>query len=87
MGSITVKAFLLFSKINFLSETLGDTQFSSFSFYEQEPSSVTIRWKAVEQYFTVVMFVLPFLPVCNLGKVIHFGLGTLKSEKDEIAIA
>ena len=37
-------------------------------------------WKAVEQYFTVVLFVFQFSLVCNFGKFIHFGLGTVRSE-------
>ena len=28
----------------------------------------TIHWKVIEQYFTVVMFVFQFYPVCNLRK-------------------
>ena len=39
----------------------------------------TINWKAVEQYFTVVLFVFQFSPVCNFGKVINFGRGTITS--------
>ena len=34
--------------------------------------SVTIDWKAAEQYFTVVLFVF--------GRFINFGLGTFKSK-------
>ena len=41
---------------------------------------MTIHWKVVEQYFTVVLFVFQFYPVCNVGKFINFGLGTVKSE-------
>ena len=40
-----------------------------------------IHWKAVEQYFIVVLFVFQFYPVCNFGKFIIFGLGTVKSER------
>ena len=36
---------------------------------------MTIHWKAVEQYFTVVLFVFQFNPVCN------FGIGTVMSER------
>ena len=35
-----------------------------------EPSSETIHWKAVEQYFTVVLFVFQLHPVCNF--IYHF---------------
>ena len=42
---------------------------------------VTIHWKAVEQYFTVVLFVSQFYPVWNFGKCISFGLGTVRSER------
>ena len=38
---------------------------------------MTIHWKVVEQYFAVVLFVLQFYPVCNFGKFIKFGLGTV----------
>ena len=44
-----------------------------------------VRWKAVEQYFTVVLFVFQFHPVCNLGKFISFGLGTVSSERVKVA--
>ena len=37
-------------------------------------------WKAVEQYFTVVLFVSQVYPVCNFGKFIDFGFGTVMSE-------
>ena len=40
---------------------------------------MTINWKAVEQYFTVVQF--QFHPVCTFGKFISFGLGTVTSER------
>ena len=43
--------------------------------------SVTIHWKAVEQYFIVPLFVLQIYPVCNFGKCINFGLATVKSER------
>ena len=41
---------------------------------------MTIHWKAVEQYFTVVLFVIQFYTVCNFGKLINFGLGTVRRE-------
>ena len=41
---------------------------------------MTINGKADEQFFTVVLFVSQFNPVCNVGKFINFGLGTVKSE-------
>ena len=41
---------------------------------------MTIHWKAVEQYFTVLV-VFQFYSVCNFGKFINFGLGTVRSEK------
>ena len=41
---------------------------------------MTIHWKAVEQYFTVELFVFQFSPVSNFGQFIDFGLGTLRSE-------
>ena len=42
---------------------------------------MTIHWKAVKQYFTVVLFRFQFYPVCNFGKFISFGIGTVKREK------
>ena len=42
----------------------------SFSTFDSM-DSMTIHWKAAEQYFTVVMFVFQF----------SFGLGTLRSER------
>ena len=42
---------------------------------------MTLHWKAVEQYFTVVPFVFQFHPECNLRKFINFGLGTVRSER------
>ena len=41
---------------------------------------MTIHWKAVEQYFGVVLFVFQFYLVCKCGKFIHFGIGTVRSE-------
>ena len=43
---------------------------------------MTLHWKAVEQYLTVVLFVFQFYPVCNFGKRLNFGLGTVKSEEN-----
>ena len=42
---------------------------------------MTMHWKAAEQYFTVVLFVFQFYPVCNFGKFIRFGLGIVRSER------
>ena len=39
------------------------------------------HWKAVEQYFTVVLFVFQFYPVCKFAKLINCGLCTVKSER------
>ena len=39
---------------------------------------MTFHWKAVEQYFTVMLFVFQFYPVCNFAKFIEFRLGTVK---------
>ena len=35
---------------------------------------MTIYWKAVEQYFTVGLFVFQFYLVCNSGKFAPFNL-------------
>ena len=42
---------------------------------------MTIHWKAVEQYFTVVVLVIQLYPVFNCGKYIDFGFGAVRSEK------
>ena len=42
---------------------------------------MTIRWRAVEQFFAVVLFVFLFYPVCNLGNCINFSLATVRSER------
>ena len=42
---------------------------------------MTIQWKAVERYFTVVLFVFQFNPVCNFGKFTNFGLGIIRGER------
>ena len=42
--------------------------------------SVTIHWKAVEQYFTVALFGFQFYSLCQLETFINFGLGTVGSE-------
>ena len=39
---------------------------------------MTIHWKAVEQYFTVVLFVFQFVILDNF---INFVLGTVRSER------
>ena len=36
---------------------------------------MTIHWKAVQQFFTVVLFGFQFYLVCNFGKFIDFLLG------------
>ena len=38
---------------------------------------MTIHRKAVEQYFTVVLYGFPLYPVCNFGEFISFGLALL----------
>ena len=43
--------------------------------------SVTIHGKAVGQYFTVMLFVFQFYPICNCGKCISFRLGTVRSDR------
>ena len=45
---------------------------------------MTIHWKAVEQYFTVVLFVFRFYLVCNFGIFVNFGLGTVRSERVKV---
>ena len=33
---------------------------------------MTIRWKAVERYFTMMLFIFQYSPVFNFGKFISF---------------
>ena len=40
--------------------------------------------KAVEQCFSMVLFVFQVYPVCNFGKFISFGLGTVRRERVKI---
>ena len=42
---------------------------------------MTIHWKDFEQYFTVVLFVFQFYPVCSVPKFISFGVGTVRSKR------
>ena len=42
---------------------------------------MTIHWKAVQQYFTVVLFGLQIYPVVNLGKFINSGFGTIRGKR------
>ena len=41
---------------------------------------MTIHWKTVEQYFTVVIFVFLSYRVCNFETFIKFGFGTVRTE-------
>ena len=41
---------------------------------------MTIHRKAVEQYFTVVLFIFQFFAICN------FGLGTVRSDQLYVAL-
>ena len=56
------------------------------TFDSMDGSVTTIHWKAVEQYFTVVLFVFQFYPVCNFGTFIKFGLGTVGSERVKLRL-
>ena len=42
---------------------------------------MTIHWKAVELYFTVVMFVFKCSLGGNFGKFISVGLGSVRCER------
>ena len=42
---------------------------------------MTIHWKDIEQYFTVVLFVFHFYPVCNFVKFVDFELSIVMSER------
>ena len=46
---------------------------------------MTIHWKAVEQYFTVVLFVFQCYPLCSFDRFINFGLGTVRRERFMVA--
>ena len=37
--------------------------------------------ESFEQYFTVLLYVFQFYPVCNFGKFINFGLSTARNER------
>ena len=65
------------------SETLGDTMFSNFWFFGQNPKV----WPfTVEQYFTVVLFVFQFIrQLLILRKFINFGFGAIRSERVNMA--
>ena len=52
-----------------------DAKFSDFWILWTASLSVTIHWKTVEQYFTVMLSVFQFYPVCNFGKLINCRLG------------
>ena len=41
---------------------------------------MTIHWKAVEQYFIVVLFGFQFHPDYNFGNYISFGHGIVRSD-------
>ena len=41
---------------------------------------MTIHWKAVEQYFTVVLFTVKFNPAFNFAKFPNFEHGTVRTE-------
>ena len=57
-GQQTTPRPLLFLKDNIIIKDMQNIQpFES----QRETESVTIHWKAVEQYFTVVLFVFQFL--------------------------
>ena len=58
---------------------MGDTKFSTFSFYGQNPLSVTIHWKVVEQYLYCLFF--NFTQFVILENLISLGLGTFRSER------
>ena len=42
---------------------------------------MTIYWKAVERYFTVVLFVFQFFPNGNFGRFINFGFSNVRDER------
>ena len=44
-------------------------------------NNVTIYWKAVKQYFNVVLFIFLFYSVFNFGKFVRFLLGTARSKR------
>ena len=39
---------------------------------------MTILWKAVDPYFTEVLFVFQFYPVCNFGNIFDLALSGVK---------
>ena len=66
--------------MNPLTPTVKPRLIRSFLTFDSRDRRVTIHWNAVDQYFTVVLFVFHFSPVCKFGKFVNFGLGTVRSK-------
>ena len=81
-----LQLLLSFSKLfNPLTPRVKRCLIQSFLTFDSVDESVTIHWKAVEQYFTVVLFVFlffvfQFYQVCNFGKFIT-EFWTVRSER------
>ena len=72
---IKVHIILLLPSLNPLTPTVKPRVIQRFlTFDSTDRTLMCDHWKAVEQYFTLVVFVFQFYPVCNFGKVINFGL-------------
>ena len=67
--------------MNSLNLRLNHWVMQSFLTLDSMDRTRTIYWKAVEQYFTVKLFVFQFYPVCDFGKFINLALGTIRSER------
>ena len=54
---------------------MGDTKFSHFLFYGQNPKVF------IHSFGKLVLFVFQFYAVCNFGKFVNFGLSTVRRER------
>ena len=79
----THKLYLHSLLINPLNPTVKPWVIQSFLAFDSKPYSVTIHWKAVEQYFILVLFVFQFYTLWSLKTnfSLNSRLGTVRSER------
>ena len=65
-----------------ISETLGNTKFSNFSFYGQNPKVCVDHSLESLLSSTLLWCCFSILASLNFGKFISFGLVTVRSERD-----
>ena len=75
------KLWYSYLNLNLLTPRVKLWVIQGFLTFDSEHLSMAIHWKAVEQYFAVVLFAFQFYPICNVGKCISFGLGTARGER------